>query len=257
MRSPRENPTERAGSGPVRLQKILAGAGVASRRASESLLRAGRVAVNGRPAKVGESADPEVDVVTVDGKPVDREPLDYWIIHKPRGVLTTTRDPQGRATVLDLLPETRLRLFPVGRLDRDSEGLVLLTNDGSLAQVLLHPSYESEREYRVTVRGRVPATSLRQLARGVELEDGRTAPAVVGRSRFDRNTDRTTFGLTLIEGRNRQIRRSLVALGHPVVRLTRVRMGPLELARLPEGKARRLDARERRALVRLVSRAEV
>jgi 23S rRNA pseudouridine2605 synthase len=235
----------------VRLQKLLAAAGVASRRAAEALLRAGRVSVNGRPAQLGDSARPGLDRVAVDGRPVARPPLDYWMLHKPRGVLTSVRDPHGRPTVVDLLPSRERRLFPVGRLDLDSEGLVLLTNDGELAHVLLHPSHETEREYRVSARGRVPAAALRRLARGVELEDGRTAPARVGRARFDARADQTHFALTLVEGRKRQIRRALAALGHPVVRLVRVRMGPLRLGGLPSGRARPLSRDERRALRRL------
>lgn len=236
----------------VRLQKLLAAAGFASRRGAEDLLRAGRVAVNGELAGLGASADPDADVVTVDGVPVAREPLAYWAVHKPAGVVTTVRDPQGRRTVLDLLPGDvpPVRLFPVGRLDRDTEGLVLVTNDGDLAQVLLHPSHESEREYRVTVAGRIPAGVLGRLEEGVVLEDGRTAPARVSPGRYDNSSRRSHFGLTLIEGRNRQIRRSLELLGHPVVRLVRVRMGPLRLGRLPSGAARALDDGERRALLR-------
>jgi 23S rRNA pseudouridine2605 synthase len=139
----------------------------------------------------------------------------------------------------------------VGRLDRDTEGLVLLTNDGALAQALLHPSLGSEREYRVTVSGRVPRAALIALVAGVELEDGVTAPAVVGSARYSAGADTTQFSLTLIEGRKRQIRRSLEALGHPVRRLVRVRMGPLRLGRIAAGVARPLDARERRALLRV------
>jgi 23S rRNA pseudouridine2605 synthase len=232
----------------MRLQKILAASGVASRRRAEDLLRRGRVAVNGRVAAVGDSADPDRDVITVDGVPVEREPLAYWIANKPRGVLTTVHDPHGRPTVLDLVPPRRARLFPVGRLDRETEGLVLLTNDGRIAQTLLHPSYEVEREYRVTVSGRISATSLTRLAEGVMLEDGVTAPARVGRPTWRAASGTTRFTLTLIEGRKRQIRRSLEALGHPVVALRRVRMGPLRLGRLPSGAARRLTARERRSL---------
>jgi 23S rRNA pseudouridine2605 synthase len=226
---------------------------VASRRHAEALLREGRVAVNGETARLGESADPERDVVTVDGVPVEPEPFAYWVVHKPGGVLTTVHDPQGRTTVLDLLPRAarRFRLFPVGRLDLETEGLVLLTNDGVLAHVLLHPSHESEREYRVTVRGRAAAATLRRLAEGIELEDGPTAPALVGRARYDRERDVTRFTLTLVEGRKRQIRRALAALGHPVLRLLRVRMGPLELGSLPPGSARVLSAAERRALLEL------
>lgn len=237
----------------VRLQKLLAAAGVASRRAAEEFLRAGRVAVNGEVAKLGDRADPAVDVVTVDGVPVEREPFAYWLVHKPRGVITTLRDPQGRATVVELVsPEQcALRLFPVGRLDRDTEGLVLLTNDGALAQVLLHPSHESAREYRVGVKGRVSAATLRRLAAGIELDDGPTAPARTGRARFDPKTGVSTFALTVIEGRKRQIRRALERLGHPVARLVRVGMGPLRLGRLARGAARECSARERRALLAL------
>lgn len=232
----------------VRLQKILAAAGVASRRHAEDLLRQGRVSVNGRIAALGESADPDRDVVAVDGAPVEREPLAYWIVHKPRGVLTTVHDPHGRPTVLDLVPVRRTRLFPVGRLDLDTEGLVLLTNDGRIAQTLLHPSHEVEREYRVTVSGRIAATSLARLAEGVMLEDGVTAPARVGRPTWQAASGTTRFTLTLIEGRKRQIRRALESLGHPVVALLRVRMGPLRLGRLPSGAARRLSPRERKSL---------
>ena len=242
---PRRSPSR------VRLQKLLAAAGVASRRGAEELLRAGRVAVNGEVAELGASADEAVDVVTVDGEAVAREPLAYWMLHKPAGVVTTVRDPQARRTVLDFLPPEapRVRFFPVGRLDRDTEGLVLLTNDGGLAQTLLHPSYETEREYRVTVKGRLPASARARLEAGVDLEDGRTAPARVARPRYDAGSHRSHFGLVLVEGRNRQIRRSLEALGHPVVRLARVRMGPLRLGRLGRGAARELEDEERRALL--------
>ena len=235
----------------TRLQKIVAAAGVASRRGAEDLLREGRVAVNGVRARLGDSADAQCDVVTVDGVPMEREALAYWLVNKPRGVITTVRDPQGRPTVVGLVPARTPRLFPVGRLDRDTEGLVLLTNDGALAQVLLHPSHESEREYRVTVKGAVAPATLKRLAQGVELEEGRTAPAQVGPARFDSRAGTTRFALTMIEGKKRQIRRSLRALGHSVVGLSRVRMGPLRLGQLEPGAARPLNAREIRALLRL------
>lgn len=235
----------------ARLQKLLAAAGVASRRQAEALLREGRVSVNGVTAQLGDSADPEHDVVAVDGVPVAREELEYWLVHKPRGVLTTVHDPEGRPTVLELAPKRRGRLYPVGRLDRDTEGLVLLTNDGALAQSMLHPSYEVEREYRVTVKGRVEPATLRRLARGVELDDGWTAPARTGPAVYDAARDTSRFALTLIEGRKRQIRRACEALGHPVLRLVRVRMGPLRLGRLAAGKARPLAGAERRALAAL------
>jgi 23S rRNA pseudouridine2605 synthase len=237
--------------GRVRLQKILAAAGVASRRGAEDLLRAGRVSVNGRPARLGASADPQRDAVAVDGRRVAAASLEYWILHKPAGVITTRRDPQGRPTVVDLVPESASRLFPVGRLDRDTEGLVLLTNDGPLAHALLHPSRGVEREYRVTVRGRIGPAPLRRLAGGVELKGGiRTAPARVGRAAWSAASGTSSFTLTLIEGRKRQIRRACASLGFPVVRLVRVRMGPLRLGTLAPGLWRPLSARERRALER-------
>ncbi len=241
-----------------RLQKILAAAGVASRRAAEDLIRAGRVTVNGVVATLGESADPDRDAIALDGERIQREPLEYWIVHKPRGVLTTVSDPQGRSTVVDLVRDSTVRLFPVGRLDLLSEGLVLLTNDGPLAHSLLHPSFGEEREYRVTVRGSFDRSTRRRISEGVELEDGLTAPARVGAVRFDPQTRTTRFALTLIEGKKRQIRRMMSELGRPVVRLVRVRLGPLELGQLEPGKARPLRARERRNLNRalLASRGE-
>jgi len=235
-------------SRPIRLQKVLAAAGVASRRGAETLLRAGRVRVDGVAAQLGDSADPERSAITVDGVRVYGEEPTYWMLHKPRGVLTTLSDPEGRPTVLDLLPKGGTRVFPVGRLDRDTEGLVLLTNDGALAHALLHPSHGSEREYHVRVQGRVRGETQRVLAGGVELEDGRTAPAGVSSSRYEPRGDTTRFTLILIEGRKRQIRRAMSTLGHPVVGLVRVRMGPLRLGRLPLGAARPLRTGERSAL---------
>ncbi len=207
--------------------------------------------MNGRTASLGESADPERDVVSVDGVRVAAERPEYWLVHKPAGVITTARDPQGRPTVVGLAPEAGARVFPVGRLDRDTEGLVLLTNDGALTQVLLHPSHETEREYVVTVQGRVDPETLRRLERGIPLEEAVTAPARAGRPAWNARDATTRFALTLVEGRKRQIRRSLARLGHPVVRLVRVRMGPLRLGRLPPGAARRLRPEEVGALRRL------
>jgi 23S rRNA pseudouridine2605 synthase len=208
-----------------RLQKLLAAAGHASRRAAEEWIRAGRVTVDGVRATLGESADPDRQRIAVDGRPLVLARPVYWILHKPRGVVTTLRDPEGRRTVVDLLPAGLPRLHPVGRLDRDTEGLVLLTNDGDVTQALLHPSLGSEREYRVTVRGP-------------------TAPARVGAARFDARTDESRFALVLGEGRKRQIRRAMQALGHPVVRLVRVRMGPIRLGALEPGRSRALVASE-------------
>ena len=204
--------------------------------------------MNGRPAHLGQSADPARDLVCVDGRRLAPEPLEYWLVNKPRGVVTTVSDPEGRAMIRELVPGSRARIFPVGRLDRDTEGLVLLTNDGPLHHALLHPSHQIEREYAVRARGRMSDAVLRQLAEGVELADGRTAPARVERVR--RTAEATSLRLTLTEGRKRQIRRALEALGHPVVWLRRVRMGPLRLGRLPSGAARALTAHERAGLLR-------
>jgi 23S rRNA pseudouridine2605 synthase len=221
----------RSGPPRERLQKILAAAGVASRRAAEDLIRAGRVTVNGAIATLGESADADCDAIALDGKPIQREPLEYWIVNKPRGVLTTVSDPQGRSTVIDLAQESTARLFPVGRLDLLSEGLVLLTNDGPLAHSLLHPSFGEEREYRVTVRGSLDRLTLRRISEGVELEDGLTAPARTGSVRFDRETRTTRFALILVEGRKRQIRR-MAATG---ARTPRPEESPVGFARRGAG----------------------
>lgn len=237
-----------APSGRMRIQRILARAGVASRRACEAYLRAGRITVNGRPARLGDSADPLHDVVALDGERVAAEAPGYWIVNKPAGVLCTVSDPQRRRTVLDLLPTHAGRLYPVGRLDLDTEGLLLLTNDGALAHALMHPSLGNEREYRVTVRGQLDDRVRRRLERGVRLEDGVTAPARVGSVRYDPASDRSELTLTLTQGRKRQIRRMLLAVGHPVKKLVRVRLGTLRLGRLPRGAARPLRNAELEAL---------
>ncbi len=223
-----------------RLQKILADAGVCSRRKAEEVIRAGRVCVNGSPATVGDKADLGCDQILLDGEPLVSEEGQYWLLHKPKGVLTTSDDPQGRPIVLDFLPDDHARVFPVGRLDLDTEGLVLLTNDGDLAHVLLHPSLENEREYRVWVRGGISQKAIADLENGIELEDGPTAPCKVEQVERSPASNQSTFYMTLTEGRKRQIRRTLKALGYPVERLVRVRMGPLKLGRLAAGTARRL-----------------
>jgi len=245
----------------LRLQRILAAAGLASRRRAEEWIRQGRVQVNGRIACLGERADPARDEVRVDGLCISAEPLRYWMLHKPRGVLSTTRDARGQRAglriVLELLPARarNARLYPVGRLDKDSEGLLLLTNDGEAAQALLHPSRGAEKEYRVTVRGRFGAAVARRLAAGPLLDDGPMAPCKVGPRSFDAESRSTIFALTLREGRKRQIRRALQQLGYPVLHLLRTRMGPLKLRALPRGAARELTAAERRRLQTLARRA--
>lgn len=245
---PHTGPIAGPSAGPVRVQKILASAGLASRRGAEELIRAGRVTVNGRTVEIGASADPAVDVIALDGERIRGEALRYWMLHKPRGVVTTLDDPQGRRSVRDLVPPAAGRVHPVGRLDRDSSGLVLLTNDGALTQRLLHPSHGGEKEYRVTVRGELAEKAVEALRHGVVLEDGRTAPARVEQIRYDRDTDTTSCHIVLTEGRKRQIRRALLQLGHPVKRLVRVRVGPIRLGRLTPGAVRPLTAAEVSAL---------
>lgn len=244
-----------AGSGgSVRLQKLLAGAGFGSRRIVEQFMVEQRVTVNGRVANLGDRADPSVDDIRLDGERLLREKPSYWIINKPRGVITTVRDDEGRRTVLDLLPRNVGRLFPVGRLDRETSGLLLLTNDGDTAHALLHPSLGNEREYKVNVKGEIDERAVGRLQKGVPLEEGRTAPGRVSGIRFDSDSGTSSFSLVLVEGKKRQIRRSLLILGFPVRRLVRVRIGPLRLGRLAVGEARPLRAEERRALLAHVAR---
>jgi 23S rRNA pseudouridine2605 synthase len=224
----------------VRLAKYLAHAGVASRRASEQLVFAGRVTVGDEVVR-----DPARDVdgsipVSVDGRHirVSNGQRAVYAVHKPRGVVSTARDPQGRPTIVSLVPSGR-RLYPVGRLDADTTGLILLTDDGELAHRLTHPSFEVPRTYHAKVRHPpVREEALRRLREGVELDDGRTAPARVKRLAADR------VELTIHEGRKRQVRRMLEVVGHPVIALERVRFGPLWLGKLEEGQHRRLTAPE-------------
>ena len=234
------------------MQKLLSAAGVASRRAAETLMREGRVTVNGRVVKEpGTRADPARDAVRVDGRRVSRTPRRrYMLLNKPRGVVTTRSDPQRRRTVLDLLPRVREYVYPVGRLDYDSEGLLLLTNDGALAERLTHPRHALERVYEAVVRGIPGETQLRRLRAGVHLDGRRTAPVearLVGGHRA-RRTDQARLEIVLREGRNRQVRRMLVAIGHPVLRLRRVQFGPLCDRGLKAGEHRDLSSRELAAL---------
>ena len=228
----------------MRLAKYLATAGVASRRASEEIVRAGRVTVGGVPVSDPARDVTPRDVILLDGQPVStvHERVVY-ALNKPAGVVSTARDPQGRPTVVTMLPQTE-RLYPVGRLDIDTTGLILLTNQGELAHRLTHPRFEVEKTYRVVVAGpSVRDSELRALSEGVELEDGRTAPARVRRISAD------TIEITIHEGRKRQVKRMCEAVGHPVKRLERVRLGPLELGDLPRGRWRRLSDAEVQALM--------
>jgi 23S rRNA pseudouridine2605 synthase len=223
---------------------VLARAGLGSRRACDDLIAEGRVTVNGEPADLGRRVDPDHDRVAVDGVPVAvAEGLVYYLLNKPAGVVTTASDPQGRATVIGLVPDEP-RVFPVGRLDAATEGLLILTNDGDLAHRLSHPSHGVEKEYVAIVEGRPAPGVVRRLREGVELEDGMTAPARVSLQ------PPSTLRIAIHEGRNRQIRRMCDAVGHPVVRLVRTRIGPLVDRSLRPGRWRPLSRAEVRALER-------
>ncbi len=230
-----------------RLQKVLARAGIGSRRASEELIAAGRVTVNGDVAVLGRRVDITTDRIAIDGVPVVVDTtLVHWLLNKPAGYLATARDPQGRRTVFDLLP-AEPRVFSVGRLDRDTEGLLLMTNDGELAQLLLHPRHGVEKEYYAEVEGSPAPGALRRLREGVDLDDGPTQPA---RVRLVQTSGAGTSALEIVvkEGRKRMVRRMCSAVGHPVRRLVRTRIGPLRDTKLVPGEWRPLTADEVRAL---------
>jgi 23S rRNA pseudouridine2605 synthase len=237
-------------SGGERLQKVLARAGFGSRRSVESLIEEGRVRVNGQVAQLGNKIDVGKDEVQVDGSLVPlRSDLVYYLMNKPEGVVTTADDPEGRETVLDLV-ESDQRVWPVGRLDIATEGVLVLTNDGTLTQGLTHPSFQVPRTYLAEVSGQVSSATLRALAKGVLLEDGPTSPAKV--KLVDRLPGSCLVELTLREGRNRQVRRMFEAEGHRVQRLVRTSVGPLRLGRLKSGTVRRLTQREVRDLYELI-----
>lgn len=226
------------GGGPIRLQVYLARAGVASRRGGEELIRQGRVAVNGTTVTtLGTRVSPGRDRVEVDGEAVELSPRTWLALHKPKGYVTTRDDPFGRPTVYDLLPEHFHDLFHVGRLDRDSEGLLLLTNDGALANRLLHPRFGTTKEYLADVTGRPTREALYRLVDGIELEDG-VAHAVSAERLHALDPDTFRVRLVLREGRKREVRRMLAEIGHPVRRLVRHRFGPVELKELPSGRWR-------------------
>jgi 23S rRNA pseudouridine2605 synthase len=228
---------------PERLQKVLAAAGYGSRRVCEELVADGRVTVNGEVAVLGRRVDVDVDRVEVDGTPVPTRPgLVHYLLNKPRGVVSTAKDTHGRRTVVDLVP-AEPRVFPVGRLDADTEGLLVLTNDGDLAHLLTHPRHGVEKEYLAHVDGgRVSAGALRRLRDGIDLEDGPTAPATVSQP------ETGVLRLTIHEGRNRQVRRMCDAIGHPVLRLVRLRIGPISDRHLGPGQWRPLTVAEVRCL---------
>ena len=227
-----------------RLQKVLAQAGFGSRRLCEELIADGRVRVNGDVAELGRRVDTEHDRVEVDGVAIGVRPgLVHYLLNKPRGVVTTASDPQGRRTVIDLVP-AEPRVFPVGRLDADTEGLLLLTNDGDLTHRLTHPSFGVDKEYVAEVEGKPSRLAVRRLREGVELDDGLTAPAKVAL------LEPNVLRIVIHEGRNRQVRRMCDAIGHPVVRLVRSRIGPLRDPGLRPGAWRPLEIDEVRSLER-------
>jgi pseudouridine synthase len=231
-----------------RLSKVLADAGLASRRGSERLILAGRVSVNGEIAtSPGVKVDTRLDRIVVDGHPLPPPaPRRYILLHKPKGYLTSRSDPRGRATVMDLVRAEGVRLFPVGRLDLDTQGLLLLTNDGALAQRLLHPRFQILRVYEVEVTGRVSTEELDRFKRGVMLEDGRARPQAVRLLR--RGVETTWLRLTFTEGRYHEVKRLCQALGHRVATLRRTAFGPLRLQGLRPGEMRALTPRELTAL---------
>ena len=230
-----------------RLQKVLARVGIGSRRVCEDLIAEGRVTVDGEVAVLGRRVDVETALIELDGAPIGVRPdLVHYLLNKPAGVVTTADDPQGRPTVVGLVP-AEPRVFPVGRLDVDTEGLLLLTNDGELAHRLTHPSFGVEKEYVAEVEGSPSRAALRRLREGVELDDGTTAPARAAL------LEPSVVRLTVHEGRNRQVRRMCDAVGHPVVRLIRTRIGPLADRSLAPGAWRELTGDEVRSLQRAVA----
>ena len=230
-----------------RLQKVLARVGIGSRRVCEDLIAEGRVTVDGEVAVLGRRVDVETALIELDGAPIGVRPdLVHYLLNKPAGVVTTADDPQGRPTVVGLVP-AEPRVFPVGRLDVDTEGLLLLTNDGDLAHRLTHPSFGVEKEYVAELEGSPSRAALRRLREGVELDDGTTAPARAAL------LEPSVVRLTVHEGRNRQVRRMCDAVGHPVVRLIRTRIGPLADRSLAPGAWRELTGDEVRSLQRAVA----
>ena len=228
-----------------RLQKVLARVGFGSRRVCEELIADGRVTVNGEPAALGRRVDPEIDTVCVDGREIGVAPgLVYYLLNKPEGVVSTASDTHSRQTVVDMVPGD-VRVHPVGRLDMDTSGLIILTNDGALTNLVTHPSMGVEKEYLAEVEcgpDGVPSGALRRLREGVELEDGTTSPAQVGQK------SPGVLSIIIHEGRNRQVRRMCDAVGHPVRRLVRVRIGPIRDRSLPPGQWRELSLSEVREL---------
>lgn len=239
----------------IRLQKILADNGIASRRKSEEIIDSGRVTVNGVRAKVGDKADPGRDKILIDGEPLlsGKERNIYIMLHKPRGFVTTMNDEMGRKCVAQLVEDVEARVFPVGRLDRDSEGLLLFTNDGDFANMMMHPSMHVSKTYRVTVREKVSEDQLTALASGIMIDGRKTLPADI--KVLSQEPDRTVMQIVLREGRNRQIRKMCEESGLTVIRLKRTSFGTVKLGMLQPGKWRELNKEEVASLKRLAQKA--
>lgn len=241
----------------TRIQKVLSELGVCSRRAAEEMIRQGRVKLNGRPVQVGDKMDTAKDLISVDGRNIrvpKKQEFVYEMLYKPRGYITTMSDERGRKTVMELVKDVPARIFPIGRLDKDSEGLLLFTNDGEFANLMMHPSHGVSKLYRVTVRPRASEAQLAELAAGVTLDDGeKTQPAGV-RVMVD-EPERTVLELSIQEGKNRQIRRMCEAVGLTVIRLKRSAEGPVKLGMLQPGKHHPLTRQEVAALKASASKA--
>jgi pseudouridine synthase len=236
-----------------RIQKILAKAGIASRREAERMVIEGRVMVNGKTVDIlGLKADPSKDHIKIDGKRLKSfEPRVTLLLNKPRGYLSTVKDPEGRPTVMDLLKRRKWRIYPVGRLDFDAEGLLLLTNDGDIAQLLSHPRFSIPRTYWVKVKGAPDEQRLIQLKRGVKLEDGKAS--VVSYAILRQGEKNSWVQVVVTEGRNRLVKRMFSAIGHPVLKLKRVGFGPIRLGNLPIGQFRSLTPAEAEGLKKLMT----
>jgi 23S rRNA pseudouridine2605 synthase len=232
---------------PERLQKILAAAGIASRRKCETFIEEGRVTVDGRTSRLGEKADPATQDIRLDGKRVKPERKVYYLLNKPRGYVCSSKDEFSRKTIYALVPETGVRLFSIGRLDRDSEGLIIITNDGDFAQRIGHPSRGLEKEYYVEIEGSFRPEDITVLKKGVMLDGRRTR---VARCRIIRTSrTRSALSISLVEGRKREIRRMLKTIGYDVSKLVRIRIGPVKIEGLKSGKTRKLSDKEIEALL--------
>jgi 23S rRNA pseudouridine2605 synthase len=238
-----------------RLNKFLAHAGVGSRRHCDDLIATGRVRIDGQIIReLGTQIDPAAHAVSVDDHPIRTERFVYWLLHKPRGYLCTNHDPSGRPLMTDLVPHIEQRVYTVGRLDEDSEGLLMLTNDGDLAHQLMHPRFGIEKTYEALVAGSPGPDDIKQLLTGVWLSDGRVKAKYA--KKMKRHGESTWLRIVLAEGKNREIRRMLAKLGHKVMRLKRTAIGPIHIDRLPKGKSRKLSLREIETLKKLVKRGE-